>query len=71
MREARKRRQRRRRLLGDWELNELTCFLEHIYVVKVQEGKDSIVWKNDEKGKFSVKLYYRSLRAENSFLFPT
>ena len=38
-------------------------------MIKVQEGEDSLVWKNDGRGKFSVKLYYRSLRAENSFLF--
>ena len=36
-------------------------------MIKVQEGEDSLVWKNDGRGKFSVKLYYRSLRAENSF----
>ena len=47
----------------------MACFLEHISEVKVQEGEDFLVWKNDGKGKFNVKSYYRSLRAENSFLF--
>ena len=48
----------------------MACFLEHISEVKVQEGEDFLVWKNDGKGKFNVKSYYRSLRAENSFLIP-
>ncbi|RVW55325.1 hypothetical protein CK203_089067 [Vitis vinifera] len=54
-----------RRSFQDWELEEVTRFLE-----KVQEGEDSLVWKNDERGKFSVKSYYKSLRAENIVLFP-
>ena len=49
----------------------MTRFLEHISAVKVQERDDSLVWKNDGRGKCNVKLYYRSLRVENSFLFPT
>ena len=59
-----------RRSFQDWELKEVTHFLEYISAVKVQELEDSLVWKNDGKGKFNVKSYYRSLRAENSFLFP-
>ena len=51
----------------DWELE--THFSEHISTVKVQEWKDSLVWKNDGRGKLSVKSYCKSLRAENSFLF--
>ena len=58
-----------RRSFQDWELKEVTHFLEYISAVKVQELEDSLVWKNDGKGKFNVKSYYRSLRAENSFLF--
>ena len=46
-------------------------FLEHIYALKVQEGEDSLVWKNDERGKFSFKSYYKLLRAENNVLFST
>ena len=48
----------------------MTRFLEHISAVKVQERDDSLVWKNDGRGKCNVKLYYRFLRVENSFLFP-
>ena len=59
-----------RRSFQDWEFEEVTRFLEHISAVKVQEGEDSLVWKIDGRGKFNVKLYYRSLRAENCFLFP-
>ena len=54
----------------DWELEEVTCFLEHIPSLKVQEGEDSLAWKNDGRGKFSVKSYYKSLRAETNLLFP-
>ena len=39
-------------------------------MLKVQEGEDSLAWKNDGRGKFSVKSYYKSLRAESNFLFP-
>ena len=49
---------------------EATHFLEHIFVLKVQEGEDSLAWKNDGRGKFSVESYYKSLRAESNFLFP-
>ena len=59
-----------RRSFHDWELEEVTCFLEHIPSLKVQEGEDSLVWKNDGRGKFSVKSYYKSLRVENNLLFP-
>ncbi|RVW16657.1 hypothetical protein CK203_080892 [Vitis vinifera] len=44
-----------RRSFQDWELEEVNCFLDHISVVKVQEGEDSLVWKIERKGKFSVK----------------
>ena len=44
--------------------------LNHISAVKVQEGEDSLVWKIEKKGKFSVKSYYRSLKVENSPLLP-
>ena len=48
----------------------MTRFLEHISAIKVQEREDSLVWRNDGRGKFNVKSYYRSLRAKNRFLFP-
>ena len=60
-----------RRPFQDWELEEVNRFLVHISAVKVQEGEDSLVWKIERKGKFSVKSYYRSLKDENSPLFPT
>ena len=47
-----------RRSFQDWKLEEATRFLEHISVQKVEEGEDSLVWKNDGRGKFSVKSYY-------------
>ena len=59
-----------RRSFQDWELEEVIRFMELISAVKVREGEDSLVWKTERKGKFNVKLYYRSLRAENSILFP-
>ena len=59
-----------RRSFQDWELEEMTRFLDYISTVKVQEGEDSLVWKIERRGKFNVKLFYRSLRAKNSLLFP-
>ena len=47
----------------------MTRLLEHIFVVKVQEEEDSLLWKIERKEKFNVKSYYRSLRAENNILF--
>ena len=60
-----------RRSFQDWELEEMTCFLDHISAVKVQEGEDSLVWKIERRGKFSVKSYYRSLKDENSPFFSS
>ena len=60
-----------RRPFHDWELEEVNRFLIHISAVKVQEGEDSLIWKIERKGKFSVKFYYRSLKVENNPLFPT
>ena len=34
-----------RRSFQDWELEEVTRFLDHIFTVKVQEGNDSLFWK--------------------------
>ena len=59
-----------RRPFQDWELEEVNRFLVHISAVKVQEEEDSLVWKIERKGKFSVKSYYRSLKVENNPLFP-
>ena len=59
-----------RRSFQDWELEEVNHLLNHISAVKVQEGEDSLVWKIEKKGKFSVKSYYRSLKVENSPLLP-
>ena len=58
-----------RRSFQNWELEEATCFLECISALKVQEEGDSLVWKNEGRGKFSVKSYYKSLRAESNILF--
>ena len=48
----------------------MTCFLDHISAVKIQEGEDSLFWKIERRGKFNVKSYYRSLKDENNPLFP-
>ena len=60
-----------RRSFQDWEQEEVSWFLEHIFSSKVQEGEDTLIWKNDGKGMYTVKSYYISLRAENNLLFPT
>ncbi|RVW30191.1 putative ribonuclease H protein [Vitis vinifera] len=39
--------------------------------VKVQKGEDFLVWKIERKGIFKVQSYYRSLKEDNSPLFPT
>ena len=59
-----------RRPSQDWELEEVSQFLEHIFSSKVQEGEDALIWKNYGKGKFNVKSYYISLRDENNLSFP-
>ena len=59
-----------RRPFQDWELKEVSWFLEHISPSKVQEGEDTLIWKNDGKGKYNVKSYCISLRTENNLLFP-
>ena len=48
----------------------MTLFLELIYPLKTWEGEDTLLWKDDGRGKFSVKLYYNSLRSENNLVFP-
>ena len=44
----------------------MTHFLEHISSLKVQEGDDTLIWKVDGRGKYSVESYHNSLRAENN-----
>ena len=46
-------------------------FLEHISLLKVQEREHALIWKDDKRGKYSVKSYCNSLRAENGLIFPT
>ena len=60
-----------RRPFHDWELEDVTHFLEHISWLKMQEREDTLIWKIDGRGKCSVKSYYNSLWAENNLLFPT
>ena len=40
------------RLFQDWELKEVSQSLEHTTSSKVQEGEDTLIWKNDGKGKY-------------------
>ena len=35
----------------------------------MQEGENTLIWKDDRRGKFNVKSYYNSLRAENNLIF--
>ena len=58
-----------RRPFQDWEEEEVTCFLGFLDLLKVQEGEDTLCWKEDRRGFFSVKSYYCSLSEENSFVF--
>lgn len=39
--------------------------------LKVQEGEDALLWKDNRRENFSVKLYYKSLSAESNLVFPT
>ena len=48
----------------------MTHFLVFLYPLKVQEGEDTLCWKEDRKGIFGVKSCYCSLRMENSVVFP-
>ena len=48
----------------------MSHYLEHISSSKVREEEDTLIWKNDGKGKYSIKSYYISLRAGNNLLFP-
>ncbi|RVX13715.1 Actin-related protein 5 [Vitis vinifera] len=59
-----------RRPFQDWELEEVNRFLSYISAVRVQEGEDFLVWKIERKGTFKVNSYYRSLKEDNSPLFP-
>ena len=59
-----------RRSFQDWELEKVTHFLEHIFPLKVQEGEDTLIWKDDRRGKFNVKSYCNPLRVENNLIFP-
>ena len=47
----------------------MTCFLGSLDPLKVQEGEDTLRWKEDRRGIFSVKSYYCSLSGENNFVF--
>ena len=40
-----------------------------LYPLKVQEGEDTLFWKEVRRGIFSVKSYYCSLRMENNAVF--
>ncbi|RVX16130.1 hypothetical protein CK203_014543 [Vitis vinifera] len=59
-----------RRPFQDWELEEVNRFLGYISAVRVQEGEDFLVWKIERKGTFKVNSYYRSLKEDNSPVFP-
>ena len=48
----------------------MTHFLEHISSLKVQKGENTLIWKDDRRGKYNVKSYYNTLRVENNLIFP-
>ena len=48
---------------------EVTHFLRFLYSLKVQEGEDTLYWKEGRRGIFNVKSYYCSLRMENNVVF--
>ena len=47
----------------------MTQFLELVYPLKVQEGGDTLLWKDDRRENFNIKSYYRSLSTENNLVF--
>lgn len=50
-----------RRLSQDWEMEGVSQYWEFIYTMKVQEeGGGNLVWKENGKGIFNVKLYNSS-----------
>ncbi|RVW57651.1 putative ribonuclease H protein [Vitis vinifera] len=53
------------RLFQDWELKEVSQSLEHTTSSKVQEGEDTLIWKNDGKGKYRRLLS----KVKNNLLF--
>ena len=46
-----------RRPFQDWEIQEVTHFLELIYPLKVPEGEDTSLWKEDRRGN-SVSSHF-------------
>ena len=48
----------------------MTRFLGSLDLLKVQEGEDTLCWKEDRRGLLSVKPYYCSLSGETNFVFP-
>ena len=58
-----------RRPFQDWEVEEVTRFLGSLNPLKVQEGEDTLCWKEDRRGLFRVKSYYCFLSGENNFVF--
>ena len=50
-----------KRPFQDWKLEGVTHFLDLIYSMRVQEGENTLLWREDRKGNFSVKSHYNSL----------
>lgn len=54
----------------DWELGVVMQFMELIHKVRVLEsGEDNLPWREERKGMFRVKSFYKSLHDENLALF--
>lgn len=50
------------RHFNDWELDRVLNFFQQLYDSKISfEGNDSLVWRKDAKGLFSVKSFYNTL----------
>ena len=59
-----------RRHFQDWELGVVMEFMELIHKVRVLElGEDNLPWREERKGMFRVKSFYKSLHDENLALF--
>ena len=60
-----------KRPFQDWKLEGVTHFLDFIYSMRVQKGENTLLWREDRKGNFSVKLHYNSICVKAKAVFST
>ena len=58
------------RPLNDWELDEVTSFLQVLHRRKVQDQEDMLLLKDPKSDGFSMKIMYRLLDLTPSQDFP-